>query len=162
MQVIVTKLTQPDLMRKACSYTTGKPSSASLDRMYDCEHSPIRTQMFWVEMIGIPTFVSVHFVRHKVGVEHYVRSNRDDRGGDEKVDRDTPVNHAMLCNAQALIHMSRKRLCGRAHQTTREVMKLVRLGVAYEDGGLAAFMVPECDYRGGICHELVSCGRCPK
>ena len=114
--------------------------------------------MFVVEMQDIPTFVSVHFVRHKIGVEHYVRTNRVDRGGDDTANRLTPVAHLMVCNAQALINMARKRLCGKASLETQEVMHLIWHGVNDVDPELASCMVPDCEYRGG-CHEFSPCGR---
>lgn len=159
MKVTARKLTDESLMQRACEMTMHKGRSRiDLATMYRCEHSPMRTQMFWIEMIGIPTFVSVHLVRHKIGVEHFVTSNRDDRGGDEKVDRDTPVNHAMLINAQSLVALARKRLCSKSHEKTKEAMRSIRMAVAQIDVQLVAFLVPECAYRGGICHEIRPCG----
>jgi len=156
-EITVTKLTDVDLCRRACAFTSGKESAMTLEKIYRCEHSPIRTQLFWVEMVGIPTFVSVHLVRHKIGVEHFVRSHRDDRGGTGTEDRNTPVDHAMLINAQALISMARKRLCMKAHTQTREVMWSIKSAVAEVDEDLAGFMGAECLYRKG-CHEPRSCG----
>lgn len=163
MEIKVEKLTDLSLLQRACAMTMGRPSSkATLEALYDCEHSPIRTQLFWIEMCDIPSFVSVHFVRHKVGVEHFVRSLRDDRGGTGSEGRNTPVNHAMLINAAALIQMARKRLCTGSHTDTRKIMQVMCSKIAEVDPALAHFLVPECDYRGGVCHELKSCGRCPK
>lgn len=159
MRIEVTKLTDVELARKACAFTAGKETSKiTLDKLYDCEHSPIRCMLFWIEMYDIPSFVSVHFVRHKIGVEHYVKSLRDDRCGTGDETRNSPVNHAMLINAQALINMARKRLCGKAHKETQRVMQEIFRGVYEADPYLADYMVPECEYRGGVCHELVSCG----
>lgn len=158
MIIEVTKLTDESLMREACAYTINAESKMTLPRIYQCEHSPMRTQIFWVEMVDIPTFVSVHFVRHKHGVEHFVKSNRNDRPsytGD--AGREHPVNHAMLCNAQALINMARKRLCFKAHPETVDVMVKIKIEVGKTDPALAQFMVPECLYRNG-CNELKSCG----
>jgi hypothetical protein len=161
MQVIVTKLTGEELFRKACEFTIRGESKVSLERMYRAEHSPIRTQLFFVEMYGIPTFVSTHFVRHKLGVEHYVLTHRDDRGGGDGVDRNTPVNHGMLLNAQSLISISRKRLCSSSHPKTIAVMQEIIKEVAKVDEVLIHYLMPECDYRGGRCPEPRSCGRCP-
>lgn len=158
MKVTVLKLVAPIVANMACSFTTGKESMIPLDKLYRCEHSPIRTQVFWVEMVGIPTFVSVHLVRHKIGVEHYVRSNREDRGGDKLANRNTPVDHAMFLNAQALINMARKRLCGSASKETQEVMHMIVAELSIVDPDLVQFLVPECVYRGGVCPELKSCG----
>ncbi len=159
--ILAHKLTDPTLMWDACRMTTRseKQSTVSLESIYRCEHSPIRTQLFWIEMFDIPTYVSVHFVRHKVGVEHFVQSNRTDRGGSDDLTRMAPVNHGMLVNAQALIQMARKRLCHKADERTREVMREVRKAVGLVDPELIPFMVPECVYRNGLCPELKPCGK---
>ena len=158
-EVKVTKITGADLMRLACSYTISAESEMTLDKIYQCEHSPMRTQMFVVEMKDIPTFVSVHFVRHKHGVEHFVKSNREDRAshtGDSG--RWHPVNHMMLCNAQSLVNMARKRLCRKASNETTAVMQAIVNAVQRAgDFALAERMVPECEYRRG-CHEIKTCG----
>lgn len=159
MSVTIEKITDVGLLRWACSMTTGgKHSDASLYEMYNCEHSVIRTQLFKITMMNIPTFVSVHLVRHNVGVTHFVKTNRDDRGGSDKVDRLTPVTHGMIINAQSLINMARKRLCLKSHPSTVFAMKQIRQAMQDVDRTLVLFMVPECVYRGGVCHELKTCG----
>lgn len=158
MNITVKKLTDEKLMQRACQFTINKETGIGLEKIYRCEHSPMRTQMFWVEMFDIPTFVSVHLVRHKIGVEHFVKSNREDRlGYTGDGGRNHPVNHAMLINAEALITMARKRLCKKAHPKTVEVMEAIRQAVGDEDLELYKRMVKNCVYRGG-CYELVSCG----
>lgn len=163
MKIKVTKLTDKKLLDKACSFTVGKDVDVqSMHKFYKSEHSPIRTQMFCVEMYDIPSFVSVHLVRHHTGVEHFVKSNRTDRGGSENVDRYSPVNHLMILNAQSLINIARKRLCTQASLETREVMNEIKAQIKKIDLALSDCMVPECDYKGGICYEFSCCGRCPK
>lgn len=159
MEVSVTKLTDLKLAQRACQFTLHSQNATSipLDKLYKCEHSPLRTQMFWVELKGIPSFVSVHLTRHKIGVEHFVQTMRDDRGAGEVADRNTPVNHAMLVNAQALINMSRKRLCKKASPETRRVMQQIMHMVEEVDHDLYLYMVPDCMYRNG-CYETASCG----
>lgn len=159
MKVTVTKLTDTALAQRACQFTlhSHSPTNIGLRKLYGSEHSPIRTQMFWIELKGIPTYVSVHLVRHKIGIEHYVSTNRMDRGADDIADRNSPVNHAMLCNAQALINMSRKRLCTKASIETRITMIDIKNAVRNVDEDLAEFMVADCVYR-GMCYESSSCG----
>ena len=133
------------------------PSFEWKRKLIKSEHSPLRTLMFTFEMKDIPYCNSVHFVRHKFGVEHYVKSQRSniDRGLEPQ---NTPVNHIMDINAQALIFMTRKRLCTKADETTREIMQMIvdkTIEVCPEFDGL---LVPECFYRGGICHEFKPCG----
>jgi hypothetical protein len=161
MRIYITKLTDVDLLRQACKLTThGQTDSMmSLDKIYRCEHSPCRTQLFWIELLGIPTSVSVHLVRHKIGVEHFVQTMRDDRGADAVADRNTPVNHGMLINAQELINIARKRLCMGAHAKTRLVVESIKDHLKPIDPDLTKYMVPECTYRGDVCHELKPCGR---
>lgn len=156
--VTADKLTGIDLLREACSFTSNAESKMSLKKIYKCEHSPLRTQLFVVRMTMIPTFVSVHLVRHKHGVEHFVKSNREDLPGySGDLGRLTPVNHMMLLNAQALINMARKRLCRKAHRLTTEVMGMISQAVAQVDPDLAFYMVPECIYR-RHCPEIKTCG----
>lgn len=157
MEIIVEKLTNYALMNECCGVTINRDNvSPDPYAMYKSEHSPIRSQLFKVRMENIPTFVSVHLVRHHVGVDHWVRSNREDRGGNGKADRDTPVTHLMILNAQALISMARKRLCNKASEETRDVMYAIRDGVSRVDFALASAMVPDCVYR-HQCHELKPC-----
>lgn len=166
MQVTVEKHGGLPLLRWACEKTMrpGMTSRATLRKMYQTEHSPIRTQMFAITMTGLPSFVSVHFVRHKTGVEHFVMTNRDDRGGegDDKITRLTPVTHGMWANAQALMAMSLKRLCLVSHPKTVAAMVKVRKAVREVDPDLAHFMVPSCVYRNGICPEIRPCEQGPE
>lgn len=81
MKITITKLTDVDLLRKAASMTTGKPSQITLKRAYALGHSLMRTQLFWVEMHYIPLSVASHLVRH-VHTQPYQLSRRPDRGGD--------------------------------------------------------------------------------
>ena len=160
MEVIVRPLIDLSLVRRACEMTMhGQTSKVSLKSMYRAEHSPIRCRLFWVELRAIPIFVSVHLVRHKHGVEHFVQSMRDDLYIDptKVVDRETPVNHGMLINAQALIQISRKRLCLKAHRKTVAVWTKLRKAIREIDPDLANHMVPECVYRNGFCPELLPC-----
>ena len=159
MRVNVTKLTDIDLAQRACQYTlhSHNTTKIGLRKLYGAEHSPSRTQMFWVELDGIPSYVSTHLVRHKIGVEHFVSTNRLDRGASFVANRNTPVNHAMLLNAQALINMARKRLCTNAEEITRKTMGYIKDAVKKCDPDLAEFMVVDCVYR-GLCYEPKCCG----
>lgn len=132
------------------------------ERILQAEHSPIRTLMFTVKMI-IPYYVSVHFCRHKYGVEHFVTTQRNDR--QDMYDRTqapqgAEVCHIMDLNAQALINLAHKRLCGNADPATREVMQQIVSAVCEVSPEMKPVLVPLCEYRGGVCHDYTSCGRC--
>lgn len=154
MKVIVTKKSTVEDLQLACSFTADKASKASLARMYSCRHSPIRTQIFYVEMYDIPTYVSVHLVRHKIGCEHFVKSNR---GKDAVITRDTPVNHLMLMNAESLMNLAHARLCYKSDVQTVSVMRKIREAMEAVDSDLVSHLIPICVYRNGICPELTEC-----
>lgn len=161
MKVTIKELTGVDAMRRGCEMTRKpgmSPSKMTRERIYQCDHSPARLIKYWIELHGVQTFVSTHLVRHKIGAEHYVESNRDDRGGagDDNVTRDTPVNHGIDANASALMQISRKRLCYASHVKTVAVWRKVRNEMQAVDHDLAAAMAPECAYR-GYCPELREC-----
>lgn len=123
------------------------------------EHSPIRTLMFTIRM-EVPYWVSVHFCRHKYGVEHYVTSQRNDR--QDKYDRtEAPqgafVTHVMDINAQELMQMARMRLCAQASYETQMVMKLIVDAVVETNPEFGPFLLPKCLVHGG-CNEFKSCG----
>lgn len=163
MKITVEKITTLEAAHKAIEFTmqAGFHAKCSLRDLYLWEHSPSRTQLFNIDMLDIPSMVSVHFVRHSaVGQQHFVMSNRDDRGGagNKTVNRLSPVNHRMILNAQHLIDMSRKRLCFKASPETREAMLQIRKELRKVDPDLAAFMQPNCVYRGGNCCEPRPCG----
>lgn len=150
-------MTDIDIARRVAAVTmTAKTSNITLEDLARCEHSPLRTIMFLIELEDIQTFVSVHLVRHKIGVEHFVRSNRDDRTKETStIDRNTLVSHYMFCNAQALINIARRRLCYKAAPETRSVMLAIKEA---SPAWVKPFLIPECEYRGGVCHEPKPCG----
>lgn len=161
--IYVEKLTDVELLQWACSMTIDAESHMTLERIYRNEHSPMRSQLFKITMLGVPTFVSTHFVRHNIGIiSHYCKTQRDDRIGDTEGDdpnRWTPTNHGILCNAQALVNIARKRLCYTSHWATIITMKILKTMVNDVDPALVSRMVPECIYRGGVCHEDRICGK---
>lgn len=151
-------------VKNAAMNTIGKetgiyPSEIWKRKMLAAEHSPIRLIELKIRMTDIPYWVSVHLVRHNIGVTHFVSTQRTDRTGENRNEKpqDAPVNHTMAANAQALINISRKRLCGQASAETRSVWKAVREAVREVEPELADAMVPECLYR-GKCPELKCCG----
>lgn len=141
--------------------TTKLPTESFKRMILQSEHSPIRTLQY-VFKITMPYWVSVHFVRHKFGVEHYVSTQRQDRNPTVK-DRDSQpqgalVSHIMYINAQELMQMSRRRLCRMASPETRHVMTMIvkkAISVTPEFDGL---LVPMCEYRNGLCSEPNCCG----
>ena len=116
--------------------------------------------MFTIEM-EIPYWVSVHYVRHKYGVEHFVRSQRTDRTGEDRSSKrqDETVTHIMDVNAQELIFMARRRLCGMASPETRQVMEEITRQVVDVCPEFKDVLVRNCKYL-GRCPEMNNEGCC--
>ena len=124
------------------------------------EHSPIRLVELTVRITDVPYWVVMHFVRHKVGIEHFVSTQRSDRTGVQRDDlpQGALVDYTFRMNAQAMIAISRKRLCHQASKETREAWKMVLQAVREVEPELFSVCVPECVYR-GFCPEMRSCGQ---
>lgn len=145
--------------------TEGKEAKTSATaewkhKMLKCEHSPIRTLMFTIQLVDVPYWVSVHYVRHKYGIEHYVRSQRNDRQSQydrNSAPQNAPVNHIIDVNAQELMFMARKRLCSKAAEETKEVMQAIVDEVVKVCPEFKPFLVPQCAYL-GRCPEIYGCG----
>ena len=152
----------------AARLTAGKkplekePSDIWKKKMLLAEHSPIRL----VEYDGIFEFikmwVTTHLVRHHEGVEKFVSSQRVDRNPKlEGMDRDEipqGLENTMMMsmNAQAIMNISRKRLCSCASKETRESWKSMLSEIEKIDPILVSKCVPECVYR-GFCPEFDRC-----
>ena len=150
-----------------CLNTVGKtstkyPTEEWKRKLLMSEHSPIRELKFGIKLT-VPSYCSVHFVRHKHGVEHYVSTQRDDRHQDRDVSRadmpqGTMVTHIMSVNAQELMFMSRRRLCTQADAFTRAVMEEICKQVINLCPEFDGALEPMCAYRGGRCTEFECCG----
>jgi hypothetical protein len=134
-------------------------SSSWKMRMLMSEHSPIRKMFVCWKWVNLPYWVSVHFVRHKIGIEHFVSTQRSDRTGvnREVATQDAPVEHECIANFQTMINISRKRLCFKASQETREAWQGVLDEVKKVEPELVHCCVPDCVYR-GRCKEFSTCG----
>lgn len=163
--------TKGDLLwcRQCCLNTVGKntaklPSEEWLEKLVRAEHSPMRELWFGIRMT-IPYWVSVHFVRHHDGVNHYVQTQRNDRQSNydrSEAPQGEMVSHVMSINAQELVYMAHKRLCGQASPETRYVMRLICDEVIKVAPYMRGVLVPLCEYRNGLCTEFHPCGRAKK
>ena len=144
-----------------------EPSDSWKAKMLLAEHSPIRLLEYDWSWGEIRQWVTAHLVRHHEGCEKFVHTQRGDR---RKILEDYGVETRdelpqgalndmdMTANAQAIINISRKRLCNCASKETREAWTQVKEAIAEVDPVLASKMVPECLYR-GFCPEFMNpCG----
>ena len=143
---------------------TDQPPVSYRRKMLLCEHSLIREITLTAEWEDIPYFVAMHLVRHHQGCQPYVLSQRDDRqiGGQTHEARkdkpqDAPVRLRFTLNQQAIINISRRRLCQQASTETREAWVDMLSNLRDREPELVDACVPDCVYR-GWCYEYKSCG----
>ena len=158
------------------------PSEQFRREMLRCEHSPLRlVQYSWIWR-DIPYWVSVHMVRHHIGCEKFVSTSRPDRvsfltgevfdRGDfltegatadadprHALSQSAPVDMMMACNAQALINISRLRLCGKASKETRQAWRMALDAIKEIDPLVVEYCVPKCVAK-GFCDEPQTCHFC--
>lgn len=140
--------------------STGKyPTEEWKRQLLLSEHSPIRKLKISWRWQDLKYWVSVHLVRHWLGIVHFVSTQRTDRTGlsRDELPQNSLVNHECEANAQSLINISRRRLCSCASLETRQAWQLVKDKVAEVEPELAKCMVKDCLYR-GWCYEMFSCG----
>ena len=138
---------------------SGEPSPKWKKTIVQAQHSPVRKLLFNWKWENLPYWVSVHFVRHKFGIEHFVSTQRTDRTGEDRTKKtqNAPVVHECIANAEEVVFISRRRLCSQASAETRNAWKLVVDEIAKVEPEIASCCVPECVYR-GFCPEFKSCG----
>jgi thymidylate synthase ThyX len=157
-------------MKECTLGTMGKdaktpPTSDFVRRLLVARHSPIRELTFSYVIRDIPYWVSVHLVRHHVGFQPYVQSQRNDRQSAydrTKAPQDAPVTMRLTLNAEALMTIANKRLCMKASPETREVVQRMCNLAEKVVPELKGLLVPMCEYHGGVCHEIQSCGKAAK
>ena len=96
-------------IKNATMNTIGKekgkyPDAEWKRKLIMAEHSPIRKLKFAWRWVDLPYWVSVHFVRHKIGIEHFVKTQRTDRTGVDRTElpQGAPVSHECEADAQGL------------------------------------------------------------
>ena len=159
-----------------------EPSDKFKREILLAEHSPIRLLEYDFTIEDVRQWVTVHLVRHHEGCEKFVHTQRQDIN--EQIEKITSEiiriakeegitrngwrerdymfqgegnDMDMICNAQAFINISRKRLCkGCPSPETRKAWEIVIEALREVDAVLAEKCVPECVYR-GFCPESKRC-----
>lgn len=165
MQIKVTPTTISwDVVKEAGLKTAGlkmvnEPNSRYKRKIIASEHSPIRLYWFCIDIDNIKSYAISHLVRHKEDFESFVRTLRTDitKIKGFLITRETENSVQIHCNIQALINVSRKRLCRKSSEYTTEVWQNVVNEIAKIEPEVAEFCVPECIYRNGICPEGDKC-----
>jgi hypothetical protein len=166
MKSIIYKLNNDWLdVKNRCRTTVNKASSEALatsefkHKLLISEHSPIRLLRISWKWQSIKYWLSTEFSRHHIGWEKWISTQRNDRTGTNRDEsrQDTEVTMDVDANAQALINVSRFRLCHNAHKEAREHMEDLKRAVSVHEPEIGMVMQKNCVYRCG-CPEFVQCG----
>lgn len=138
------------------------PAEEWKHKLLEARHSPIRELHFVFRLIDIPYYTAMHLVRHHVGCQPYVMTQRNDRQKNydrRKAPQDAPVTMMWSMNADALITIAQKRLCNQADPMTRIVVGDMCRLVEEKCPEFQGLLKPACEWQGGYCHEFRPCGR---
>jgi hypothetical protein len=156
------KIVRNNALTTQRKYSDVIPSSKLKTKFLFSEHSPIRSLEYVWEWIDLPSWISVHFVRHHEGITHFVSSQRNDIQklyDRRKAPQDTPVNHRCIANAQTILNISKARKCTNASAETRLAWEEVLMEINSVTPELYSLCVKPCVYRNGICPEIFKpCG----
>lgn len=129
-------------------------------KMLRCRHSPIRYLTFSFFLKDVPYWLSTELSRHHIGVEKYIKSQRDDRNSDDIPRSDKPqgsfVNMIIDFNGESICTVMNKRLCGCATREMQQLMLMIRKKVLETNPEFEDFLVPMCIYT-TKCREFSSC-----
>ena len=167
MEIKITKFPSDDdwmeVKRRALITVGLKPTNPVDDewkfKILQARHSPIRYLMYSFDFIDIPSYVATHFSRH-IHAQPYIKTQRNDRQNKydrTKAPQDTPVNMIWDINAEELMTIFNKRLCGQADPVTRKIVNEMKKLVIETDKVWESFAVPMCKYI-NFCPEFKSCG----
>ncbi|MDR2685826.1 MAG: hypothetical protein LBB23_03595 [Rickettsiales bacterium] len=122
-------------------------------------HSPIRRLNYAIHLTNVPYFLQTHLVRHKIGWECFVATQRNDR--QTNYDRNTapqaaPVNMTILCNAESIQTVLAKRLCKKADAQMVVLMNEVHRKILEKTPEFDGLMARPCELF-GKCFEMRSC-----
>lgn len=137
------------------------PSMKWMEDMVQARHSPLRYLRIMFVFHGIPSNTATHFTRH-VHALPFVSSLRNDRqtalDGDA-ARRDTPVDMGFIINAEEFLTIMNKRLCGKAAKNTRMYAMAMKEKLCAVRPEFEAGCVPMCERCGGVCYEMIPCGK---
>ena len=167
MEIEIKRITSWERVLNACRMTVNKkylkkePGDDFKKKLIRSEHSPLRMLEFDITIRDVPYWIHVELCRHHIGVEKFVTTSRPDRTKSgltrHELPQDALVSMTFAMNAQALINVSKTRLCFQAAQETMQVWCAVIEELRKVEPLLADACVPSCIYR-GHCPEITPCG----
>ncbi len=169
MQVTIKRLIDPEEMVPAMRVTQGKdmflskkPSLETWHKMILSQHSSHRAVVYRIYCEDVPYYTHVHFVRHGQGVQFHVKSQRGD-GDRANIPQGALIDMFFDVNVQGLLNLALARLCYKADDPTRALMKKIKYALIFEgdryDQVLGKLLMRPCQWYPGYCSEPSTCGR---
>jgi len=169
MRVTFRRLIGPEEMVPAMRATTGSdmfdskmPSLKTWHKMILSQHSSHRAVLYRFCCEDVPYYVHTHFVRHNQGVQFHVKSQRTEQDR-ANLPQGALINMLFDANVQALLNMSKARLCYKADDNAKSLMKKVKYALIFEgdehDKVLGKLLMKPCQWYPGLCSEPKPCGR---
>lgn len=167
MEIEIKRITSWERVLNACRMTVNKkylekePSDDFKKKLVRSEHSPLRMLEFDITIRQLPYWIHAELCRHHIGLEKFVTTSRPDRTHSgltrHELPQDALVSMTLAMNAQAIINVSRLRLCRMAAPETQEVWQAVIDKLREVEPIIADACVRNCIYR-GFCPEIMPCG----
>lgn len=167
IKVTVAQIVDRKHALNAARNTVGKkfldkePTDSWWRKILMARHSPIRVVKYFIKIEGMPEWVQTHFVRHHIGIEKFVSTQRVDRTGDTRKRSQFLQGEAKTVlfdiNPESIINISRRRCCYQASPETRYIWLMILEELKKIDPELVKVCVPECIAL-GFCPEMRSCG----
>lgn len=137
------------------------PTSDWKYKMLRAKHSPIRRLMYAIHISDIPYYLSTHLVRHKIGYEVFVSTQRNDR--QQAYDREAApqgslVDMTILCNAESIQTVLSKRLCNVVDKKMLPIAQEIKKKILEVTPEFKDLLNPPCVLY-GKCFEIKSCGK---
>lgn len=109
-------------------------------------HSVIRCVTYSWVWVDIPYWVAMQLKTHTVGVSMWCSTQRSDITGfrRDKLPQDNPVIMGAIANLQAIINISKERLCCKASKETRNAWSLVLAELQKKDLIARIFCKEKC------------------
>ena len=177
MKVSFERLVGPEYMLGAMRSTTGRdmykktlPKLETWYTMLVSPHSSARSVNYRFYVEDIPYYAHVYLIRHHVGFQPHVLSQRDDEGKRETTERDekpqnVPISMLFDVNSSALMQIAQRRLCYKSHRIVQEVLEKIKCSLIYTgdsyDKVLGKLLMRPCSFYKGYCPEPKPCGRVP-
>lgn len=161
MKIEIYPIDESFLMLRECIRHCWGREVKSVDRLYSTHDSTMEIPEFYI-IATVPRSVAMHMETHKKKHGCYVwlssaRPDRDEEAS-KNYSRSQAVKMVMKVTARGLVDISHYRMCMKTEEPTRKFMDMVKEELARQGfGALADQMMRLCEYRNGICSEVLSC-----